>query len=279
MNIYIILFIIIILSVCSSNKYEHFTNKEEFDIVIPVGLNDLDFIPIQLKYTTKNVIGYRNIYLLVCGDKCNDKLNGIEKTFKNVYIINENIFPFNKNDIGNGGRSGWYLQQLLKLYAGFVIPNILKRYLVIDSDTCFLKPTHFIENDIPLYNYGDEFHQPYFTHLQKLHPSLYKKFTYSGICHHMMFESYYIKQLFELIEKTNPNLQFWQIFINAIDKSQFDHSGASEYELYINYMLINYPDKIKIRKLNWANGSIYDDNGEKKFFFLDYISHHWYLRN
>ena len=35
-------------------------------------------------------------------------------------------------------------------------------------DTIFL-------NDLPLYNFSTEYHKPYFTHMQKLHPSLYKK--------------------------------------------------------------------------------------------------------
>ena len=43
----------------------------------------------------------------------------------------------------NQDRIGWYLQQLLKFYAGFVIPDILQRYLIIDCDTHFLKPTKF----------------------------------------------------------------------------------------------------------------------------------------
>jgi hypothetical protein len=37
-------------------------------------------------------------------------------------------------------RNGWYLQQLLKLYASFVIKDLLNDYLVIDADVYFLKP-------------------------------------------------------------------------------------------------------------------------------------------
>ena len=83
--------------------------------------------------------------------------------------INENIFPFNIETIsqhyGKLNRNVWYLEQLLKLYAGKVILNILHKYLVIDSDTFFLKPITFIENDKCLYNYGTEYHKPYFHHI------------------------------------------------------------------------------------------------------------------
>ena len=50
-------------------------------------------------------------------------------------------------------RNGWYLQQLLKLYAGLTIPNILENYLVVDSDVFFLKPIHFYEDGKFIYTY------------------------------------------------------------------------------------------------------------------------------
>ena len=55
--------------------------------------------------------------------------------------------------------------------------------------------------------------------------------------------------------------------------TEFTESGASEYEIYFNYMLKNYSDKIEIRQLNWANTNSLDvDSG------FDYISCHWYIR-
>jgi hypothetical protein len=74
-------------------------------------------------------------------------------------------FPFNKDTIKsyiNNNRSGWYLQQLIKLYAGSVIKDILDNYLVIDADTFFFKPTTFFKNNKPLYNYGSEYHYTLF---------------------------------------------------------------------------------------------------------------------
>lgn len=279
--IIILLIVYLLLQIFSSfsESYEEMNHEKDkkFDIVIPVGPDDSDFLNTSLKYTTRNIIGYNNIYLIVHDDTL-EVYNNIKKEFNNVYIINEKIFPFSKSDIREeNSRSGWYLQQLLKLYSGFVIPNILDKYLVIDSDTCFLKPTHFIENNIPLYNYGDEYHEPYFKHMKRMHGSLYKKFNDSGICHHMMFDKYYIKKLFDLVEN-HHNLKFWKVFINSIDDNDFRYSGASEYEMYLNFMMIYYPDQIKIRKLSWKNDSIknlYDLNENKNF---DYISYHWYMR-
>ena len=243
-----------------------------FDIVIPVGPNDRTVIEQQTKYTQKNIIGYRNIYLI-----CYDPSIIID----GCITINENIFPFNKETVskyhGKLDRNGWYLQQLLKLYAGKIIPNILDKYLVIDSDTFFLKPTTFVENNKCLYNYGTEYHIPYFDHMKKLDKELIKiDKNKSGICHHMIFETKYIDELISRIEK-NHNELFYNIFLKT--ERTDDFSGASEYEIYFNFMLKYNPDKIQIRKLNWKQ-----DHGRQKLESiltdcnLDYISYHWYMR-
>ena len=243
-----------------------FSNKNIFDIVIPVGPNDKSIIETQIKYTKKNIIGYRNIYLI-----CYDPSIRIE----GCITINENIFPFNIETVikyhGKLQRNGWYLQQLLKLYAGKIVPDILNRYLVIDSDTFFLKPTTFIENNKCLYNYGYEYHAPYFHHMKKLDIDLVKMDTEkSGICHHMIFETQYIDELITKVETIHKEV-FYNIFLNMVEDK--NHSGASEYEIYFNYMLKYHSAKIKIRKLSWKNTNSLEANS-----YLDYISYHWYMR-
>ena len=77
-----------------------------FDIVIPLGLNDLSVIKEQLSHTKKNVVGFRNIYIVT-----NEKIDFDDK---NVIIIKEYFFPFCVENIskmrGNSPRSNWYLQ-------------------------------------------------------------------------------------------------------------------------------------------------------------------------
>ena len=237
-----------------------------FDIVIPVGPNDKSVIEQQIKYTQKNIIGYRNIYL-ICYDP--------SITIEGCITINENIFPFNIDTVaehhGKLERNGWYLQQLLKLYAGKIISNILDKYLVIDADTFFLKPTTFVENNKCLYNYGTEYHKPYFHHMEKLDKDLTKiDKSKSGICHHMIFDKKYIDELISKIEK-NHNELFYNIFLKTVTNKS--GSGASEYEIYFNYMLKYNPDKIQIRKLSWSNTNKLVSNSN-----YDYISYHWYMR-
>lgn len=247
-----------------------------FDIVIPVHSKDFERFLYQIEYTKKNIIGYRNIYIVT---------NNTETPIKNCILINENIFPFNikliieKYNI-NSNRAGWYLQQLIKLYSSFIIPNILDNYLVIDSDTFFMKPTTFIENDKLLFNIGVEYHIPYFTHMKKLHNSLNRNYNdKSGITHHMIFNKQTLINLFNLVcgnnDIDNNIMKFYDIFLKNIVNSE--KSGASEYEIYFNYMIKYHYDKIKIRKLKWLN---YKKNMSINYFKTnheyDYISYHQY---
>jgi hypothetical protein len=174
--------------------------------------------------------------------------------------------------LGKHTRNGWYLQQLLKLYAGMVIPDILGRYLVIDCDTFFLKPTTFINESVPLYNYSEEYYSAYFKHMKRLHPSLKRaNRKMSAVCHHMMFETARIKDLFRLIENGTP---FYRLFLEHVTDA--GGSGASEYEIYFNYMLLYHPSKIRVRPLKWANVSSIADNLDKNY---DYVSCHCYMRS
>jgi hypothetical protein len=270
--------------------YNTNTVNNMFDVVVLVGPDDREIIKTQIEFTKKNIIGYRKIFL-ICYDPTIE-MDG-------CITINEKIFPFtidtvasfhdklkrNKlyleqlSKIGKLDRNGWYLQQLLKLYAGIVIPNILDKYLVVDCDTFFLKPTTFIENNKCLYNYGMEYHRPYFIHMHKL-MKLTKSSPYSGICHHMIFETKYINEIINIVEKTHGDY-FYNVFLKLIDETTVNTlSGASEYEIYFNYMLTYHSENIVIRKLEWANTSIFNKTIEDDFTNIpfDYVSYHWYSR-
>jgi len=262
-----------------------------FDVVILVGPKDKDIIKLQLPFTIKNIIGYRNIYIITpFVEDIQREIGPICKKLKtNVSVIHECIFPFSLKTVekyhGKNNRNGWYLQQLIKLYA-FLIPYILERYLIIDCDTFFMKPTQFLYDNNGFiqcnYNYGDEYHPPYFSHMSALHPFLQRRTCVSGICHHMMFETRIIKEIIQLVEKTNKddNLPFWCLFLKKVEPSHFLMSGASEYEIYFHYVFKFYPERIRIRKLAWKNSNFFDDlqplekhKGVNNS--LDYVSIHW----
>ena len=279
----VVLMVLLILYACFQEN-GLYRLPEHFDIVVLIGPEDVSQINQQLEYTIKNTIGYRNIYLL----SFNPNII-IDIMNENIIIIDEAIFPFRLEDVtrihSKNSRNGWYLQQLLKLYSGIVIPGIMDRYLVIDCDTFLLKEINFIdyESNLPLYATGSENHSPYFEHMSKLHPFLEKHTpNYSGVCHHMLFETNYVKELMELVETYHDNQPFWVIFLAMVDSkltglhAPWYASGASEYEIYFNYMLKFHPDKMIIRQLKWKNcGEISPSDS----YEYDYVSCHHYMRN
>lgn len=243
-----------------------------FDIVISLGPNDKDVIKNQLKYTRKNVIGYNKIYVISY-----DPSILLED---DIIVVDEKSFPFKMQDIqlyiGKNERNGWYLQQLLKLYAVRVIPNILENILIIDADTFFVKPVEFMTDNKFNYNFGSQYHIPYFDHMRRLHPNFKKYSPRSGICHHMIFQKKYIDELFNIVETYHEQI-FWKVFLTCISTKQYLGSGASEYELYYNYIISNYIDKINIRKLNFKDINLKSLNQYESENVYDYLSCHYHM--
>lgn len=241
----------------------------EFDIVVCHGPNDDVVLDYNLKYNKKNIIGYKNFYVIT-----HDK----NLSRDDCIVIWEGIFPFKLSDIksmitSTNNRYGWYLQQLLKLYISLVIPNMSEYYLTIDCDTMFLKPTYFFtNNNIPIYTLGTEYHKPYFDWMNKLDNNLIKVHQYSGISHHMLYSSKIVKEMITKIEAYH-NDTFWKIYINLVDKKHYNLSGAAENELYFTYIVIYHTNEFITRFLKWKNTNRIIVNSD-----YDFISWHWYLR-
>jgi len=249
-------------------------NFKNFDIIICVGPKDEDILNEQINFTKNNIIGYRNIYL-VCKNK-NIKING-------CITIDENSFPFNIETVakfhGHNDRNGWYLQQLLKLYSVNSINGILDNVLSIDCDTFFIKPVSFFEKSKTLYSFTENLHVPYFTHMYKLNDSFNcNPFYISGIVNYMMFQKNVIDEIISTVENIHKD-KFYNVFLKSVDNNDYIHSGASEYEIYFNYVLLNHSDKIVLRYLEYNDSIHLKRNGgsiivEK----LDYFTNHWYNR-
>lgn len=195
--------------------------------------------------------------------------------FKNmVYeFFDESLFPFQLEDVKKfipDPRATWYYQQLLKMYAAFVIPN-LNNIAIIDADVVFLKPIKFIEEGKVLLNVSTEYWQPYFDHMLRLHPSFKRILGLSGIAHYTVFNKAVLQALLSLIELRHGDL-FWKVFLKLVEPEMYSHSGASEYELYFNYILQFYPVLIEVRPLPYCN----DQNSWKPEDV--YIAFHHYIR-
>lgn len=277
------------------------SGNELFDVVVPVGPNDIGRIHRQLAQLCF-AVGRRRTFVVTAR-----RADGLPQ-FDGCETVDEESFPFKLADVaaahGARPRNGWYLQQLLKLYAGRIIPGILDRWLVVDADTFLLRPVEFVverakdaqssyyggagETEyLPAYAIGPERHEPYFAHMARLHPLLSRAHPeWSGICHHMVFQKCHIDLLFELVDDYHsqgnqvgaPKKEFWQVFLECVDPAVYDASGASEYEIYFNFVQRFRPHEVVVRVLRWANATaaVLDDPALAGHG-LDYVSCHYYL--
>ena len=131
-----------------------------------------------------------------------------------------------------------------------------------------------MKGGLPMYNYGEEYYSAYFRHMKALHPSLKRMDrNMSGVCHHMMFEKEHIQGLFQLVERAHAGAPFCEIFLRNV--KDVGGSGASEYEIYFNYMLQYKKTKMVIRRLKWANMQNISALGANGY---DYVSCHSHMR-
>jgi len=220
------------------------------DVVIPAHKKDIETLDLCIDGVKNSVRGLRNVYV-VSKDRLTEEAEWIP----------ESSFPFSLDDvssiIGRHWRTCWYYQQLLKLYALFTNEEVLDSALFVDSDTIFLNEIDFNKDDVAYFNIGKEEYPPYFEHMSKLLPGLERVTPHSGITHHMVFQRDILKILFSRIEEIH-DCPFWEAFLKTTlgnfksvigDQSHEGQGRASEYEIYFNYCMINYPDRTKIRKL------------------------------
>jgi hypothetical protein len=265
-----------------------------FDVVIPLGPNDVKYFRRQLKHTMNYVIGYRRIYVVAfdpdvvstsSSTTFDNSVDGASSTDSSpsddsVIIVSESVFPFSKNTVsvyhGANRRNGWYFQQLLKMYAWAYLDGLLDRYLVVDADTFFVNPTRFETSDGKcLYNFAREYHIPYFKHIARMSPVFTRTYELSGICHHMLFETCVVKEIIGQVEAAHKGKRFWEVFLECVDVG-LRHgigSGASEYELYFHYIMKTRLDDIEIRELVWDNVVEWTPD---KWVEHDYVAWHHY---
>ncbi len=218
-------------------------NNTKIDVVIPAIERDLAVLKLAILYLKVNLKHPINCIKIV-GSFSDELVRFCE--INNCQFVDENgILPFSKNSI-KYYRSGWIFQQFLKLSESL---STSEYYLVLDADTILVRPQVFLENGKVVFNYSDEYHQPYFhTYLNLLGEKPCSKVSF--VSHHMLFQKSKVSELKAEIE-SKTHLPWYRAILNILES---DHRASfSEYETYGNWMLKNYPNEIKIKY--WYNAS------------------------
>lgn len=238
------------------------------DIVIPLGPNDEDIIGKCVASLRTYIVGLRNLYIV--SSRPID-VSGATQVF------DESIFPFTKDNVATHVRDtrvGWYLQQLIKLYAPLVIPGCLPDCLIVDADVIVYQRLKFKDGSKYLFDKNHETHPPYFAHMKRLHPSfvpVYK--NTSGIVNLMIFNQTILRELFARVE-SHHNRPFWAVFLDQVAPGEF--SGASEYEIYFHYITRVHPNKVILRPLRYDNFGLRTNPQGGDWHYVTY--HHHYQK-
>ncbi|HLD77319.1 MAG TPA: hypothetical protein VI861_04220 [Rickettsiales bacterium] len=253
-----------------------------FDVIIPVHKKDLAILEYCIEAAKNKLIGVRRIITI-----------SRERYTKNAEWFAESNFPFTIQEVAQYvslGHAGWYFQQLLKMYAPLIIPDVAKNVMILDSDTVFFKKTKMFDDEgRPFYSISKDtkicrkpFDIRVEEHIVKLWPEIsrnnlppeFKEF--SGIAHNMMFNRDFMEELFQKVEKYDGSGdKFYKIFLKCANQ---EHS-ASEYQIYFNFLTIFHRDKIAIRRLKYKNTADINIRKYRKRFKYHYCSFHSYLRH
>lgn len=239
------------------------------DMVVPIIEEDLDatlyILPYWEKYLPINQL------IFIGSDKVQRELK--RRSFDKIYFIDENTIIDKQRvcdiiaDITNGDeaaveRSGWYLQQFLKMaYAQYCEDDY---YLIWDADTAPLKRIDMFELDYPLFDIRIEEHMPFFNTIANLFGGMHKMIEGSFVAEHMVINCDIMNCLLAEIDN-NSYLQgssWYEKILRAIEKEELPWSGFSEFETYGTYCMARYPQKYRFREWHSCReGNLYFEAG------------------
>lgn len=278
-------FILAFLFLCFScflygeKKHYHLTN-DLIDVVIVSHPKDQGTLDDCIKGIRENCSNIRRV-IVVSSVKLTDQAEWFdEKNFpfnkeQIVYLIRrgdkKKIESFNKHC-----SAGWYLQQLLKLYASFVIPNISPNVLIIDADTIFMNPVEFLNemNGGLFCVRNKEGREIYLKHAERLVPGYQRIPGLYSVSHHMLFQRAILRDLFQTVEQCHRTT-FWRAFCFCVEPHTC--RGASEYEIYYNFA-VNHTDQVGMRQLKWQNSGDLHKKEQFKNEGYHFVAFHTYMR-
>ena len=124
---------------------------------------------------------------------------------------------------------------------------------------------------------AEEYHKPYLEPIKKLF-GIEKTIGFSAICHHMIFNKEKMAEMHTTIENRFECESLFEIIISILDYTE--GSCMSEWDIYANYMILNYPDMCQQRQLVWEDISFIPVKSHLDEFKddFDFVSCHGYKR-
>lgn len=229
-------------------------NEKLFDVVIPIVDKDFDKALIILPYIREFLPAKRLV--LIGSEKVKKKMTINKNEFIkfidenqmiNIENIREIICKRTNNDEQAIRRSGWYLQQFIKMYYATICED--EYYIVWDVDTLPLHKIIFFIDNHPVFHLKTEFCESYFNTIRKIFCDVDKIIDKSFIAEHMLIKCAIMKEMLYEIEG-NADLNgdlFFEKIMYAIDEKDIKASGFSEFETFGSFCTKRYPSIYYLR--------------------------------
>jgi hypothetical protein len=221
------------------------------DIVIPVVDKDAATLPFVIDSAREFLLHPIGDIFLVCpGDSV--RVREIAGATGCRTIDEAELLPIGPGDIryscDGRNRASWAYQQLLKWSGGRFCAS--GRYLVMDSDTVFLRPQAFEVGGRIVFDACDGIHAPYFEAFERIY-GMKARSALSFTSHHALIDLAVMSEMQGYIEKRNGK-EWFRAIIDGIDASEM--SSVSDYDNYGLYFLETRPSKMHVRY--WYNKSV-----------------------
>jgi hypothetical protein len=173
-------------------------------------------------------------------------------------------------------RTKWIYQQFIKLFSAKAIPELTDSYVMVDSDTIFLRDVSF-DPDKFYYCKADEYHKPYLEPIKKLF-GVEETIGFSSISHHMIFHKEMLNEMMKKVTDKFESESFFDTVLSILDYTEA--SCMSEWDMYANYMILNHSEMCEQRQLKWDNISFIPVRSHLDEFKedFDFVSCHAYIR-
>ncbi|MFD2610936.1 DUF6492 family protein [Paenibacillus gansuensis] len=222
----------------------HISSSTAIDVLIPAIEKDLNTLPYVIdgvRRFVRHPIG--TVYIVSPGGSAGIRRLCASKGCK--FVDEALVLPLSKKDIhyrsSRWERSGWLLQQLLKLSGDRICQR--KHFLVIDADTVLIRPHTFLTKGKTVYYYRSWSQPEYFrTHRKLLGKGV--SAPHSFVSHYMLFDRDKLSRLKRTIEDRH-GIAWFKAILRSIDKTK--QFGFSEFETYGNFHYAERPGEILFR--------------------------------
>jgi len=169
-----------------------------------------------------------------------------------IHFIDESsVTELKKSEIdfnfGGLNRSGWILQQMIKLSVDRFCKS--QSILVLDADTMITRPQIFRNKEVLFLSFSDERHIPYREFFSRITGFQYPRISF--VSHHALIDVDVLASLKQHIE--NRCGTHWETaLVDNFDRDTM--SPMSEYDLY-GFFTLNHYDQRLLRLTYWENKS------------------------